>query len=268
MAKRITKKDIYKEFGIEYDTTTEKILSPIGWINPLMVDGNEKIGHGVFHFSMLPGKKEFNVTVNGQEMKMFGTCSDDCPGCYGFTGNYAMYKDPYNNLAVRTIIAREHIDFFKAAIMAQIKADKVKAVRIHATGDFFSKEYLNAWIEIVAKNPEIVFWSYTKEYGAENAFNEFKNANIVKSNVLDKGYNYGTAEYVIALYNMLRDLGKDAYICRCGIDKNQHCTNCKACALCEHVLFLEHGTKYNPKKDPAFPAFKALVDSQGNKYLT
>lgn len=55
MAKRITKKDIYKEFGIEYKAG--KILSPIGFINPLLVNGNSKIGDGVYHFSMLAGKK-------------------------------------------------------------------------------------------------------------------------------------------------------------------------------------------------------------------
>lgn len=264
MAKRITKKDIYKEFGIEYKAG--KILSPIGFINPLLVNGNSKIGDGVYHFSMLAGKKEYKANIDGDVVSVFGTCGDDCFGCYGMTGNYN-YQSVIDSLAVKTVLAREYLEFVERAITAQIKADNIKTVRIHATGDFFSREYLNMWERIIAKNPAVVFWSYTKEYAAETAFDKYDNANIVKSMIPGANYNYGKAEYVIAVYNLLKGMGKEVYVCRCGIDKDQHCTNCKACALCEHVLFLEHSTGYKPEKDPAFPAFKALVDSQGDKYL-
>ena len=263
--KNDSKKAIYAEFGIEYKAG--KILSPIGFINPLLVNGNSKIGDGVFHFSTLAGKKDYTVTINGETMVIPGTCGDNCPGCYGMTGNYN-YGSVINALAIRTIIAREYTSFCKAAILAQIKADNIKTVRIHATGDFFSKAYLQMWIDIVKENPGVVFWSYTKEYAAQAAFDSFDNANIVKSNVLDIGYNYGHADYIISLYKALQGLEKNVYICRCGVDKSQHCTNCKACALCEHVLFLEHSTGYNPAKDPAFPAFMDLVNAQGDKYLT
>ena len=35
-------------------------------------------------------------------------------------------------------------------------------VRIHDTGDFFSADYLAAWIDIALANPGIIFYSYTK----------------------------------------------------------------------------------------------------------
>ena len=37
------------------------------------------------------------------------------------------------------------------------------AVRIHDSGDFFSRDYLNLWIRIAEANPLILFYAYTKE---------------------------------------------------------------------------------------------------------
>ena len=258
------KNSIYMEYGIEYKAG--KILSPIGLVNPLLVNGNSKIGTGVYHFSTLPGNKEYKANIGGNVESVFGTCGDNCFGCYGMTGNYN-YQNVIDSLAVKTVLARDYLEFVERAINAQIKADNIKTIRIHATGDFFSRAYLEMWERIVSSNPGVVFWSYTKEYAAETAFDRFENANIVKSMIPSANYNYGKADYIIAVYNMLSDMGKDVYVCRCGIDKNQHCTNCTACARCEHVLFLEHSTGYNPAKDQAFPAFVQLVESQGDKYL-
>ena len=35
-------------------------------------------------------------------------------------------------------------------------------VRIHVSGDFFSQEYFDAWAEVAALRPDIVFYAYTK----------------------------------------------------------------------------------------------------------
>mgnify|MGYP000373156611 CR=1 FL=1 len=37
------------------------------------------------------------------------------------------------------------------------------AVRIHDSGDFFSDEYLDEWLKIADRYPEILFYAYTKE---------------------------------------------------------------------------------------------------------
>ena len=36
-------------------------------------------------------------------------------------------------------------------------------VRIHTSGDFFNAEYLYAWVEVARRNPNVVFYAYTKE---------------------------------------------------------------------------------------------------------
>jgi len=40
----------------------------------------------------------------------------------------------------------------------------VKVVRIHASGDFFSKSYYEAWVEVTRRRPNVLFFAYTKEY--------------------------------------------------------------------------------------------------------
>lgn len=40
--------------------------------------------------------------------------------------------------------------------------ERVRIVRLHSSGDFFSKMYFQAWVEVARKNPEITFFGYTK----------------------------------------------------------------------------------------------------------
>jgi hypothetical protein len=37
-----------------------------------------------------------------------------------------------------------------------------KAVRIHASGDFFNQKYFDMWLEVARENPNVEFWAYTK----------------------------------------------------------------------------------------------------------
>lgn len=38
-----------------------------------------------------------------------------------------------------------------------------QAVRIHDSGDFFNEQYLNGWIAVAERFPDILFYAYTKE---------------------------------------------------------------------------------------------------------
>lgn len=260
--KEMTKQEIYKEFGIDYNTKTQKIFAPVyGWIKPLLINGNDKLGRGVWTWSTLPTAKLIRYFENGVEKAEKGTCPCTCSGCYACSGCYTFNGTKYS-LAKKTILARLHMDFVKRAITAQIIADKIKLCRIHAAGDFFNSQYIDMWRGIVKACPLCVFWSYTKNQDAEKAFDEFANCNIVKSVIPGIGFNFGPCEYVLKAYDALRAIGKNVYICRCGIDKNQHCTNCKGCSKNEFVLFIEHGTSYDAEKDPLFPVLRELIEKQ------
>lgn len=260
--KKETKAEIFARYGIEYDRKTNKVKAPeIGWTSLPLVDGNKKIGKGIYHFSTLPGTAIYTLIINGVSYDVKGTCPCDCIGCYAMTGNYR-FRTVKNALARRTFIARNYTSWLEKAILAQIDAFNIKFIRIHASGDFFSIDYIAMWQRIAAARKDVSLWTYTKNPAAVSAFDGLDNANIVKSIIPSKGKNYGTCDYILALYEYLKAAGKPVYICRCGIDPAQHCTNCKGCSVNEYVLFLEHSTGYKAANDPLFPVVKKIVENQ------
>lgn len=259
----MNKKQIYAKYGIKFENG--KIEAPLfGFINPLLINGNAKLGKGVWTFSTLAGTEMYHVNIGTKEkpdyMDIKGTCLCDCAGCYAKTGFFRM-NSTIKSLAIKTALARLYMDFVKRAIIAQIEADKIEYCRIHASGEFFNMDYVDMWKEVCTACENCHFWTYTKNREAEQAFDNVKNANIVKSIVPGIGLNFGHCDHVINAYEKLNESGKSVHICKCGVDKNQHCTNCKGCSENEYVLFLEHSTSYKPEADSNWEAFKALVDS-------
>ena len=116
--------------------------------------------------------------------------------------------------------------------------------------------------EIVAECSGTVFWTYTKNVQFEKSFDDLNNINILKSIIPGIGFNYGHCDYIIKAYNALKAAGKNVYICRCGINKDQHCTNCRGCSKNEYVLFIEHSTNYVAENDPAYNELKDIIEKQ------
>lgn len=259
---KTTKKDIYTRYGIQYENG--KILSPVGYISELLKEGNQKTGKQVFTFSLLPGNGDYTVNINGQETTVKGTCACTCSGCYAMTGRYNC-SNVINSMAVNTYLVNNHIDFVKRCIMAQLESIGRGEIRIHAAGDFNTadpEKYTEMWKEIAKKNNAFRFWTYTKVKKYETLFDDLKNANIVKSVVPGIGLNFGHCEYIINAYYTLKDMGESVYICKCGIDKNQHCERCGVCATYKYVLFIEHSTGYNAEKDPMYSKLVEIVNNQ------
>lgn len=233
-------------------------------VKNLLVNGNDKIGKNVWHFSTLAAMQDFFLDDFNYNAK--GTCFCKCEGCYGLTGNYR-YETTKRLLAYRTMVARENLDLFVERIIAEIRFYNIEFVRIHATGDFFSKDYVKAWIKIAKACKTTKFWTYTKAFGHGfdkelNALTDLDNVNIVNSIVPGCGFNFGHIDYVIATYYELKNRGENPYICRCGIDKEQHCNNCKGCSCHKYVLFVEHSTGYKAEKDPLYKKVVELIESQ------
>lgn len=258
----ITKKQAYEKHGITFKTG--KIFSPIGPICELLKEGNDKTGKLVFTFSLLPGTSEFTMDVNGKTITVKGTCACDCLGCYAKTGHYRQ-TSAIRSMIINTYLVNNHIDFVKACIMAQLEYIGRGEVRIHAAGDFNTSDpdkYAEMWLDIAKRNNTFRLWTYTKIKRFETLFDSLKNANIVKSVIPGVGINYGHCDYIINAYYTLKAMGKTVYICRCGIDKNQHCERCGVCATYEYVLFIEHSTGYNAEKDPLFEKLVYIINNQ------
>jgi DNA repair photolyase len=51
---------------------------------------------------------------------------------------------------------------FVNRMVKELKNKGPKVVRIHSSGDYYSRKYINKWYTIAACCPEVVFFSYTK----------------------------------------------------------------------------------------------------------
>jgi hypothetical protein len=257
-----SRRDVYARHGIIFDG--DKIISPVGPVCELLKQGNDKTGKEVWTYSILPGTCEFTAEVNGTVITERGTCCCDCVGCYAKTGHYRQ-NSAVRSMVINTYLTVHHIEFVRECIAAQLEYIGRGEVRIHAAGDFNtanSDEYADMWHGIAARYTSFRFWTYTKVRRFEGLFDDLKNANIVKSVIPGIGLNFGHCDYIIAAYYTLRELGKSVYICRCGIDKNQHCERCGVCAAYEYVLFLEHSTDYKAEADPLYSKLVELVNNQ------
>jgi hypothetical protein len=87
-----------------------------------------------------------------------GACAK---GCFAQDG---MFKTPgvqnaYEWRYEQTKDPKKFVELLEAEIKAH---PNMQALRVHDSGDFYSKEYLNTWLEIAASHPKIHFYAYTK----------------------------------------------------------------------------------------------------------
>lgn len=92
-----------------------------------------------------------------------------CPGasilckliCYALTGRYRMSN--VKNAHKRNLLIAKSPKF--ASLMNHwLRSRHVIVLRIHASGDFFGKRYIKAWIKIVRHCPGVRFYAYTRSW--------------------------------------------------------------------------------------------------------
>lgn len=235
-----------------------------GVLYPLpLVRGNKKIGRGVWHASTLAGCGVWSCYDGDGVLQVErGTCPLTCAGCYGCAGCY-LFNNVKWSLMRRTRFLRNNPALYFHCVKAQIIAQRVKLLRVHATGDFLPGEAAG-YIDVFKTFPHLIGWTYTKHEitGDIRKLNALINFNIVDSNIRGCGFNFGKAAYILKVYDKLQRAGRTPYVCRCGVDKNQHCDKCNGCALNTNVLFLYHGADYDPETDPDYITLKELINAQ------
>lgn len=89
-----------------------------------------------------------------------------CPGanecitpCYARHGAYIWSNV---SLAYEKRLSLTLSKDFIPVISSELKNRKIKILRIHDSGDYYSKKYLEKWLSIIRMFPEITFYSYTK----------------------------------------------------------------------------------------------------------
>jgi hypothetical protein len=107
--------------------------------------------------SKLNGLKVFNFGIPAQD-----TCiwAGDCKKyCYASKGAYiwSNVKPAFE----RRLDATKQNNFSEVMI-AEITKRKIDVVRIHDSGDFYSREYLHKWFKVMESMPHVKFYAYSK----------------------------------------------------------------------------------------------------------
>ncbi len=92
------------------------------------------------------------------------TCpmAKDCiANCYARQGTYNF---PVVKAKLERNLTISLTDDFITLMDYEIKKNKVKILRIHSSGDFYSREYIAKWMKIMELNPEVKFYAYTKSF--------------------------------------------------------------------------------------------------------
>jgi len=113
--------------------------------------------------SLLNNARVLNFSIPAyKDLKGKLTCpfAKDCVKyCYAQKGNYR-FSNVKKGQQKRYELTKTN-DFVKI-MNANILLERPTHVRIHDSGDFYSIEYLNKWLQIAKDNKEVIFYAYTK----------------------------------------------------------------------------------------------------------
>ena len=129
---------------------------------------NSKIKKTAKHFDV----KLFNFSIPAYKSKSGEiTCpmADKCVKfCYAQKGMYK-FSSKWSEIKFELTKQNNFIDLMDK----EIKSKKAEFVRVHDSGDYYSTDYLNKWLQIAKDNPEVKFYSYTNSISWVKSLIEF-----------------------------------------------------------------------------------------------
>lgn len=114
----------------------------------LLTQGNTKLGEGP-HVWSLPA---------------VSTCPGMSEGCSHCYARQHRYRFPAVVERLKWNLRQARRPDFPSRMTREIRRKGCLAVRVHASGDFFSADYASAWEEVFAACPRVRFWAYTRSY--------------------------------------------------------------------------------------------------------
>jgi Gene product 88 len=244
-------KQYKKANGTSYKVSMVRVLMTLS-------KGNKKLKDNAvvsfYQWNMLAGRKE-----NG------GTCpflTENClASCYALKAE-RMYPSVKTRRTMNTEFAESEI--FVNAMIEQLEFEmarkmnqgKTLYIRIHESGDFYSQEYMNKWVEIANHfkgNRRIVFMAYTKSLPfVKQAFKKYGDDNVnitFKSSIWDdtkEKFKKMTNDLGMSVFTALPkgELGKKYFSCPSseafkGTSKEKDCGTCKVCYVADVDVAIE-----------------------------
>lgn len=183
----------------------------------LIQKGNAKL-HNMYMFN-LPATKDI--------------CGRICPGCYAIK---EQVRFPIVVEARNKRLEASKQEDFVATVVKEISSlrTKPKYFRTHASGEFYSQEYIDKWSIIADKFPDITFYAYTKRLKHFDFSSLQNKENFVLINSLQfTKLNYGKKE----------EAPEGAFMCPSteGATCGESCTYCMSkTAQTNGVWFIKH----------------------------
>ena len=178
--------------------------------NGKIKETSEKVGLNIFNFSIPAYKSKTG--------KLTCPFADSCVKyCYAQKGNYKRFPKIGELIEQRYQLTKQNI--FVASMNIEIKKKKADAIRIHDSGDFYSKEYLDKWISIANDNPNVKFYAYTKSIPLFVGKKLPTNMDIIFStgSKKDELINFETHRHA-KIFNNVEELEKEGYVNASKID--------------------------------------------------
>ena len=153
------------------------------WV--MLTQNSELRPHGIFNWSIPAWYTRLDDGSIFKTCPNAGACATVCyarNGTYRFRNvadahrrNLTTYLDDPETWVQMMIAELSHKKFRPTGVSREIDATPDdrwlrawiraggKAVRIHDSGDFFSRAYLDSWITVAEAIPDVLFYAYTKE---------------------------------------------------------------------------------------------------------
>lgn len=224
----------------------ENVLYPMSYHKGMkisFVNGNNKVGKGVWCFNTLPGDKPLAVSTKGQLTNIHGTCNGCCSGCINDCYAIRDAKRHHNSvipaLGKNTLLIRHDMENAFGQIKESIIKNKTKVLRWHSSGEIENYNYLLHMVKLAVELPNVQFYCYTKRFDLIDRYlKEFKKfpknfvVNISVWHDNDKGYDFGKCNKFV--YDDHTD-PKVMKMRHCpAVDKNGKSTGitCSECGWC------------------------------------
>lgn len=165
-----------------------------------------------------------NSKLKQAKMLMFNlpagkvSCNMECAGCYAMR---EQTRFPSSMISRMYRYEQAQKPDFASKLHEELNSrrSRPKFFRVHASGEFFSQKYVNDWVDIARKNPDITFYAYTKR---------MKHFDFKELSSLDNFVLINSLQYKRLNYGSLEEAPKGAFICPsykgavCGVS----CTYC------------------------------------------
>ncbi len=179
----------------------------------LLGNGNSKMGKSAFHFSLPPIK-----TCSPSEWCLHG--KNNSPACYALRNRFT-WDAVKNSLENSYIISKQ--DNFSDLVIDEINKREIEYLRIHHSGDFYSEDYIEKWIEITSNCKDTLFRASTRRRDFTSLLQELNSfPNVVIRESLDSSEKIPRMNLPVSAVEDCLPIS--------GIDNFYHCINdCQGC---------------------------------------